>query len=237
MARETITPLRLDSIPSAVKADLAVPQRRLPDMVADAIVRGIGRGLLKPGERLYEPSLCDRLQVSRAPIREALRILQAQGIVEGEPQRGLRICNFDNKRSAELYEIRLALEHISIPKAAEVIRSDPSATKALDQIIADMEVYVARNDRLALNEADLAFHGELVRLSGNDVLINLWRGLARQILIILALETDNEVPLPAIHTQHVALLGAMRNAGEKSLSETIDSHIAGPHTAGWPGTG
>lgn len=204
-------------------------------MVADAIVRGIGRGLLKPGERLYEPSLCDRLQVSRAPIREALRILQAQGIVEGEPQRGLRICNFDAKRSAEVYEIRLALEHISIPKAAEAIRADASAAKQLEQIIADMEVYAARNDRLAINEADLAFHGELARLSGNDVLINLWRGLTRQILIILALETDNEVPLAAIHAQHVTLLNAMQNTKQESLAATIDSHIAGPDTAGWPG--
>jgi DNA-binding GntR family transcriptional regulator len=236
MAKDAITPLRLDSIPSASKADLAVPQRRLPDMVADAIVRGIGRGLLKPGERLYEPNLCDRLQVSRAPIREALRILQAQGIVEGEPQRGLRICNFDIKRSEELYEIRLALEHISIPKAADAIRTDLSAARQLEQLISDMEVHVARNDRLALNEADLAFHGELVRLSGNDVLINFWRGLARQILIILALETDNEVPLAAIHAQHVTLLQAMLNPRQKSLAAAIDSHIAGPHSDGWPGT-
>jgi DNA-binding GntR family transcriptional regulator len=235
MNSETMTPIRLDTIPPTQKADLAVPQRHLPLLVADAIVRGIGRGLLAPGERLYEPSLCDRLQVSRAPIREALRILQAQGIVEGEPQRGLRICKFDTKRSAEIYEIRLALEHISIPKAAQVLRGNPSAAVYLDQLIADMEVHAARNDRLAINEADLAFHSELARLSGNDVLINLWRGIARQILIILALETDNEVPLPAIHAQHVVLLSTMRT-NPSGLAAAIDAHIAGPHSKGWPGT-
>lgn len=231
-----MTPLRLDPIPTAAKADLAIPQRTLPEQVADAIVRGLGRGLLKPGERLYEPSLCERLRVSRAPIREALRILEAQGIVEGEPQRGLRVCLFDDARRAEVYEIRHALERISIPKAAALLRADPEAGNRLEQLIADMEVYAARNDRLAMNEADLAFHGEICRLAGNAVLVNLWRGLARQVLIILALETTSEVPLPAIHAQHVTLLAAMRSGDPKELEAAIASHITEPSATGWPGT-
>ena len=91
-----------DTIAATALADLAIAQRTLPEQVADAIVRGIAKGALKPGERLYEPGLVDRLKVSRAPIREALRILETQGIVEGEPQRGLRVCMFDQMRRAEV---------------------------------------------------------------------------------------------------------------------------------------
>ena len=225
-----------DTIAATAPADLAIAQRTLPEQVADAIVRGIAKGALRPGERLYEPGLVERLKVSRAPIREALRILETQGIVEGEPQRGLRVCMFDQMRRAEVYEVRIALERITIPKAAAVLRADRNAGASLDRLVEDMALHAARNDRLAMNEADLAFHAELCRLAGNQVLITLWRGLMRQVLIILALETTPDVPLSAIHAQHVTLLAAMRSDDARRLDAAISSHITEPSAAGWPGT-
>ncbi|MCB1486549.1 MAG: GntR family transcriptional regulator [Bauldia sp.] len=230
-------PVSFDLVAPAAEADLAVAQRTLPELVADAIVQGIGAGRLKPGERLYEPNLCERLRVSRAPIREALRILQVQGIVEGEPQRGLSVCLFDEKRRAEVYEIRHALERISIPKAAARLRAEPEAAQSLKQLIVEMDAIAARGDRLAMNKLDLAFHGEICRIAGNEVLMNLWRGLARQVLIILALETTSKLLLPAIRDQHVSLLATMHSGTQKELEKEITSHIAEPWSDGWPGTG
>jgi DNA-binding GntR family transcriptional regulator len=227
----------LDTVAGAPPTgDLAIYQRTLPEQVADAIVRGLAKGSLKPGERLYEPALVERLGVSRAPIREALRILEAQGIVEGVPQRGLSVCRFDAKRRADVYEIRHALERITIPKAAILLRAEPRAAERLERLIDDMALHAARDDRLAMNEADLAFHGELCRLAGNAVLVNLWRGLSRQVLIILALETTPDVPLSAIHAQHVTLLAVMRADDPAQLDAAIESHIAEPSKPGWPGT-
>lgn len=226
-----------ETISAPDTVDLAIAQRTLPEQVADAIVRGIAKGAIKPGERLYEPGLVERLKVSRAPIREALRILETQGIVEGEPQRGLRVCMFDEVRRAEVYEVRIALERITIPKTAVILRAEKNAGATLDRLVEEMALHAARNDRLAMNEADLAFHAELCRVAGNQVLITLWRGLMRQVLIILALETTPDVPLPAIHAQHVTLLAAMRAGDAGRLDAAISSHITEPSADGWPGTG
>jgi DNA-binding GntR family transcriptional regulator len=220
---------------AAAVPDLSISQRSLPEQVADAIVRGIAGRLISPGERLYEVGLVARLGVSRAPIREALRILQAQGVVEGEPQRGQRVALFDAVRIAEVYELRHALERITVRRAAAALHAEPGRGARLRRIVADMAIHADRGDILAMNEADLDFHAELCRLAGNAVLMNIWRGLQRQILIILALETTPDVPLAAIHAQHVSLLAVMQGGDAARLEDEITRHIAAPSDPGWPG--
>ena len=84
----------------------------LAEQAADAIVTGVSAGALKPGQRLVETELAGLLNMSRVPLREALKILEAQGIVESIPHRGTRIAMFDEARVTQICEARVALERL-----------------------------------------------------------------------------------------------------------------------------
>ena len=75
-----------------------VKSRSLPDQIADAIVEGIASGVLRPGQRLIEIDLAKQFAVSRVPLREALKTLEAQGILDREPHRGVRVVALDEER-------------------------------------------------------------------------------------------------------------------------------------------
>ena len=75
-----------------------VRTRSLADQVANSIVEGIANGAIAPGQKIIEVDLATQLQVSRAPVREALKILEAQGIVVGRPHRGVRVVDFDKSK-------------------------------------------------------------------------------------------------------------------------------------------
>src|SRR5205809_6971118 len=86
----------------------------LAEQAADAIVTGVSAGRLKPGQRLVETELAGLLNMSRVPLREALQILETQGIVESTPHRGSRIAMFDDAKVTQICEVRVALERIAL---------------------------------------------------------------------------------------------------------------------------
>src|SRR5947208_10591193 len=86
----------------------------LAEQAADAIVTGVSAGALKPGQRLVETELAGLLNMSRVPLREALKILEAQGIVESIPHRGTRIAMFDEARVNQIGQVRIAVARIAL---------------------------------------------------------------------------------------------------------------------------
>jgi DNA-binding GntR family transcriptional regulator len=133
----------------------------LAEQAADAIVTGVSAGALKPGQRLVETELAGLLNMSRVPLREALKILEAQGIVESIPHRGTRIAMFDDARVYQVCEARIALERIALTYAVPVYRAEPALLSRLDQVIATMARAADRLEWLEISKADLDFHREI----------------------------------------------------------------------------
>ena len=152
-----------------------VRTRSLAEQVADLIVEGIANGALAPGQKIIEVDLAIRLQVSRVPVREALKILETQGIVVGRPHRGVRVVEFDKSKIAQVYEIRLFLEKIALRDARARIESMPKLLVKLDKAIDRMEEYLARGDLLGVMKSDMDFHHEICLASENEIVIILWR--------------------------------------------------------------
>ena len=136
-----------------------IPKRiTLAETIADAVARAIASGMLEPDERVTEMAIADRVGVSRAPIREALKILHAQGILAADSSRGFRVAAFDDTTIRQVLESRLALETILLRDAVLQWRvRDPEAT-ALKVPIARMHEAAVNKDRAASLEADLSFH-------------------------------------------------------------------------------
>ena len=107
----------------------------LAEQAANAIVTGISAGALMPGQRIIETELASLLKMSRVPLREALKILEAQGIVESVPHRGTRIAMFGDVRVDHICEARIALERLAFVEAALVYQSDASLLTEQDIVM------------------------------------------------------------------------------------------------------
>jgi DNA-binding GntR family transcriptional regulator len=201
------------------------PAAGLAERAAEAIVLGVASGALQPGQRLVEVELARLLQMSRVPLREALKILEAQGIVESTPHRGTHIATFDPARVEEICEARLALEKIAMRGAMAAYRRDPALLARLDRILAAMERAARHMEWIEISKADLDFHREICRASGNAIVQKLWDALARHVLIVFGKEIRDERDAKAIVPQHKRLRDVLAAGKLGPLDAELDQHI------------
>ncbi len=143
---------------------LRIP-RPLAEDAADLIREQILTGGFRRGEHLVEARIAQELNISRGPVREAFKLLGAEGLLADEPRRGTFVVALGPDDVREIYELRGALEGL----AARLIagRRDPAALAELRAAIGRIEEAAAALDPVALGRHDLAFHETLCRMSGN----------------------------------------------------------------------
>jgi DNA-binding GntR family transcriptional regulator len=204
----------------------------LASQVADRLVDAIAEGRIDPGARVLEVALAAELGVSRVPVREALRLLEGQGLLVSRHHRGIRVIELDQAWAAQLYEVRVALERVALRQAAALYHAEPDRLRALDMVIAGMRKAAAAGDRTAVNLADLAFHETVCAESGSPLLMTLWRAIRRHVRILFARETYREVELARVVQQHVRMRALLAAGDVAGLEREIEEHIAGNP---WPG--
>jgi DNA-binding GntR family transcriptional regulator len=148
------------NVSTALESSLSAPSRQssLAVRIADALSDGIAGGAIEPGERLVETEIAARMEVSRVPLREALKLLEAQGIVEVLPHRGARVDR--------ICEARVALERLALRTAVPVFQADPTRLATLDGLIDAMLLAAHRQEWLQATKTDLVFHRPWSRLPG-----------------------------------------------------------------------
>ena len=196
----------------AVRTELTLQRRKnLAEQISDTLVEAIGLGVLKPSERIVEAEIAARFKVSRVPVREALKILVTQGILEGEPHKGLHVIAIDETMLDRICEARLAVEVIAVKTLMSAPELMAQLDESLDQRIADMATQVSRNDLTGVNEADIAFHADLCLISNNRIVWTLWQAIARHVWIVFGREILSEKAISNIVQEHeelrVAILG------------------------------
>ncbi|SAK48428.1 GntR family transcriptional regulator [Caballeronia pedi] len=202
-----------------------VRARTMVDAAVDAIVSGASRGLILPGDRIVEAEIAEKLGVSRVPVREALRMLESQGIVSSVPNKGIRLVPVSRQRVLNLLEARLALEMIAVKRLVELkLHNAPSTLSRLRRRVDEIELMVLRQDYYGLALADVAFHREVAEIGGNDVVANLWAGIARQLTIALGLTTQM-TNLTSIVEEHHELLAALEKGNLRELEKTWTHHV------------
>jgi DNA-binding GntR family transcriptional regulator len=136
-------------------------------------------GGLKVGERLSENELGERLGVSRSPVREALRSLEGLGLVHQEPNRGVYVRLVGAREAAELYEIRAILDQFVGRTLAE--RATAGQIGELKTLLAQMKGAAERSDVNAYFPLNLEFHDRMVRFTGNQKLLTIYRRLTNEL--------------------------------------------------------
>ncbi len=199
--------------------DMSLPQRTsLATAIADSVAEAIATGRLKAGERVVETALAEKFHVSRVPIREALKVLHAQGILSGGGHRGFRVADFSSETIDKAFEVRLMLETFLLRDAVEQWRSGAANIEELDLAIRQMDAAARADDRRASLRADVEFHRAICRASANPISSTLWEAIARHVLIIFSLEAYRDSDLYAIADQHRVFRNFIVDATTKRLS-------------------
>ena len=158
-----------------VKMDEFLPLR---DVVFNTLRQAILTGELKPGERLMEIHLANRLGVSRTPIREAIRKLELEGLVTMIPRRGAEVAQITEKNMSDVLEVRRAVDALCVELACDRITQEE--LNSLKQACEDFEIAVNTRDVKRIAQADVELHDIIVRATGNDRLIQLVNNLSEQ---------------------------------------------------------
>lgn len=150
----------------------------LRDVVFNTLRKAILTGELKPGERLMEIHLANRLGVSRTPIREAIRKLELEGLVIMIPRRGAEVAQITEKSLKDVLEVRRALDALCAELACDRISDEEKEN--LRQACSAFERATATGDATKIAAADVAFHDIIVHATGNTRLIQLINNLSEQ---------------------------------------------------------
>jgi DNA-binding GntR family transcriptional regulator len=145
------------------------------DQIRDAIVSRILDGTYPPGERLKELTLAREFNVSQAPVREALRELEALHLVETQHYRGTRVRTIDVDELRQAYELRLLIEQAAVRRAVPCARTDLDALEAELRI---MQRTAPTRDLETHMGAVLRFHRRLVEMSHNALFLRVWESMA-----------------------------------------------------------
>src|SRR5436309_2710116 len=141
--------------------------------------RGILEGLLKPGERLVEQEICRRVGCGRSPVREALRLLTAEGLVEVHPRRGARVSQITAREVRDTFEVFEALETLGTRLAARHI--GPRHVRSFGRVLDAMRRSVGDGDLRGYFRLNARFHWTIYAASGNRTLARLLLNLGKQI--------------------------------------------------------
>ena len=150
----------------------------LRDVVFNTLRQAILTGELKPGERLMEIHLSDRLGVSRTPIREAIRKLELEGLVVMIPRKGAQVAKITEKNLKDVLEVRRALDTLAVRLACK--RMDDTYKKQLREACDEFAKVVKCSNTKDITEADVRFHDIINQSTGNDRLIQLINNLSEQ---------------------------------------------------------
>ncbi|WP_238120967.1 MULTISPECIES: GntR family transcriptional regulator [unclassified Xanthobacter] len=199
--------------------------RRVPfaHQVANTLRDRIIRGDLAPGSRIVERSLCEMLEVSRTPLREALKLLEVEGLVELSQNRGARIMSFTPEEASNLFEVIAGLESLAAEIAAT--RMDADALAQLDQMHARMLEHYRQQEKDPYFELNSAIHDTVVRLSDNPILIATHANLmlrarrGRYMAIIDPLRWEESV------NEHEALMRALHARDADAARRVWKRHL------------
>jgi len=201
----------------------------LVELAFNRLSREILSGRTDPGERLVEEQLTRRLGISRAPLREALRLLAQQGLVEHTPRRGVRVATLSDDDVRELYEVRDVLER----HAVQAIR--PGAD--LSGLTAALEVMrkaTEAGDRMAVADAHRRFHVEVVALGGNRQMSALYESVLVRLQLYMAVNLRREAEVAQASDgvqRHERLFAAVEHGDADAVLAALSGHGARTYLA------
>ena len=196
----------------------------LRDVVFNTLRDAILTGKLVPGERLMENQLAEKLGVSRTPVREALRMLELENLVELVPRKGAQVLDMSEKDIVNILDVRSALEGLATSVACKKMSKED--LQQLKNMEVDFEKAVAENDVEHFVDIDEDFHDLIFAATENDKLINIFRNLRIQLYRYrMAQAKNNETSMSTIVAHHRSIIRAIENHDAEEGASIAQGHI------------
>ncbi len=200
-----------------------VPRRSTVEIISDELRSAIMYGSLAPGAQLGEVDLAARLGVSRGPLREAMQRLVQEGLVRSEPHRGLFVITLDAKDVEDVYRTRLIIERAACQLVMAHNRGE--ALVRLTEALAALVKAARQRDRIAISDADVAFHQVLVAASGSPRLERMAQTLLVETRMCLNVLQDKYPEPDELVEEHRKLVDAISDGDEVRLLRLTEEHM------------
>lgn len=195
----------------------------LRDVVFNTLRQAILRGELKPGERLMEIKLANKLGVSRTPIREAIRKLELEGLVLMIPRKGAEVADITEKSLMDVLEVRKALEELSVQLTCDRITKEEICE--LKQAAEDFKETLKSRDITEIAEADVHFHDVIYNATKNQKLIQLLNNLHEQMYRYRIEYLKNEEFHPKLLQEHEEIISRISKGEKEAAARIVCKHI------------
>ncbi|MGI6070198.1 MAG: GntR family transcriptional regulator [Blautia sp.] len=195
----------------------------LRDVVFQTLREAILRGELKPGERLMEIALAERLGVSRTPIREAIRKLELEGLVIMIPRRGAQVAKITEKDLTDVLEVRIGLENMVIEKACRLMTEEQ--LDRLEEAEQNFEKAMQDGDLKKLAVADESFHNLIYEACDNRRLLQMLSNLREQLYRYRVEYLKDEETRNLLVEEHRAIYDAIRSRDIEGAKEHAFVHV------------
>ena len=200
----------------------ALSRSVLADQVKDRILEGILNGHYPPDSRIVETQVARELGTSQAPVREALRGLEALGVVEITPFRGARVRRPSRREIIEAYAVRSTLEALAARLA--VPRMTDADLAELAGHLEAMRAAARNDDGHGVAEADARFHGRIVELADNGTLEKVWRSLEPFSRTYITLVVPGADPRWSADL-HAPILAALQRRNTEEVVDALRRHF------------
>lgn len=215
-----------EAFPSAGIArseSLAVDRRTLPTTVAHRLREMIIQGQLPAGTRLNERALCDQLQVSRTPLREAFRLLAADGLVQIQPNRGAQVVALSEQDIRESFEVMGALEALAGELACRHITEQEIAE--VQALTFEMQACHARRDLPAYYHANQQIHDHINAAGKNQLLTQIYTSTNLRLQNLRFRSNLNQEKWDKAMLEHIDMVNALVVRDGERLAAILRSHL------------
>lgn len=195
----------------------------LRDVVFNTLRQAILRGELKPGERLMEIQLANKLGVSRTPIREAIRKLELEGLVLMIPRKGAEVADITEKSLRDVLEIRKALEELAVQLTCDKITKEQ--IRELEEAAEEFKKILKSSDVTEIAEADVHFHDIIYKATDNQRLIQLLNNLGEQMYRYRVEYLKNSEAYPQLVAEHEEIIRHIERKEKEKAATIVCKHI------------
>ncbi|MFQ3789165.1 GntR family transcriptional regulator [Halomonas sp. A29] len=200
-----------------------IQPRTLYREVADRTRDLIELGELAPGERISEKQLCESFGVSRTPLREALKVLASEGLVELLPNRGARVKQLTMKQVKDTYDLMSALEGLSGELACQHISDE--GIEAICVLHERMLEHYRNRELAEYFRVNQAIHESILAASNNDVLLEMYNNLSQRVKRVRYSKKMTETFWQQAVQDHEEMIAALKKRDGKRLGHVLREHL------------
>jgi DNA-binding GntR family transcriptional regulator len=202
---------------------MPVESKAIAEHVYQQLRQAIHVGQLKPGQRLVDTELAEALQVSRATVRESLRLLESKGLVVNRHRRGTFVAELTPEDLRDVYKFRSVLECHAVRIGAR--NASTEELDALQRVVDDFHVAAARHDVEAIVDFELRFHQGICEFARSKRLLETWLGMETAVRAFLLLKYTLFDDSPLIAGSHQPIIDALRLGDGERAADFLHTHI------------